>query len=824
MHYSTAWAEAPLKPRGELNWRYGHERAILMSEFWVPFAQSDNNVLYGDIRIMGDDHDQREGNLGIGYRKITQNPVLGDGVAGVHGWIDHRKTKRNAIFYQATLGAEWLGEDIDLLANAYIPLSDEKYSTIFNPNAQAPAFAGTGIVIDTDGIMLEEPQYGFDVELGVELGRYIKTIEQHTDSIRLYGGGYIFDGDRTERMNGWKNRLNADITNDIQLGARFQRDDERGSQGFLEATIRFPFGNKKSYRAEGLRARLDESPERDIDIVVGDIVADSGSRVSVLNQTTGEAQEVLHVDNQAAGGGDGSIENPFNTLADAQGAASAQTIIYVHRGDGTTAGQNQGVTLSKNGQQLIGSGTNFIYDESRFTTSNGAPVRSSSVIQAATAAPVITNGAGDGITVSADNTKIAGITIDGATQDGIAITADNAEIQSVTSRNNARHGVYGFNTKNLNVTLLSVTGNTEDGFRAEASGTGNSADATLANVTATGNKNGVRFYAQNDASLEGSVTSSTMSANTQHGAIIYDDSTAGTVNVDLGGGSLGSTGQNVLAANTLEDLAVDLDGDTLFAQNNWWGQASGPDTDNPGTGIAPQIYYGAPVDDGLIGHWTFDAEWTSNTTAYDRSGQGNDGTLAGGLVLADQASGQNREGLNFNGTSDYVSVGASSTYIPGASAPLTIWSRFNPASIEAGQNEDRLVTIRRLVNSSSVTLSAGDTDNVTYFAQDPGAITLNDSTIATGTSHSAALSNNGANMTAYVDATADSNVQAASLDAGDGSDALIGSYNGAAGFFTGLIDDVRLYNRGLSAGEISELNRMDTSSTVSTSNFLTAAP
>jgi hypothetical protein len=42
--------------------------------------------------------------------------------------------------------------------------------------------------------------------------------------------------------------------------------------------------------------------------------------------------------------------------------------------------------------------------------------------------------------------------------------------------------------------------------------------------------------------------------------------------------------------------------------------------------------------------------------------------------------------------------------------------------------------------------------------------------------------------------------------------------------FAGQIDDVRIYNRALSATEIAELYRMDTTSTVTFTGFLNAAP
>lgn len=134
---SPAIAGEELKGRAEVNWRYGQERSILMNEFWVPIAQGQNNVLYGDLRLMGDDGDNREGNLGIGYRQITTLPYLGlKGVAGVHGWLDRRITERGSTFHQVTLGGEWLGEDVDVLANAYLPLSGKKEYEVANADPQ----------------------------------------------------------------------------------------------------------------------------------------------------------------------------------------------------------------------------------------------------------------------------------------------------------------------------------------------------------------------------------------------------------------------------------------------------------------------------------------------------------------------------------------------------------------------------------------------------------------------------------------------------------------------------------------------------------------
>ncbi|MCD8493927.1 MAG: right-handed parallel beta-helix repeat-containing protein [Alphaproteobacteria bacterium] len=216
-------------------------------------------------------------------------------------------------------------------------------------------------------------------------------------------------------------------------------------------------------------------------------------------------------------GGDGSVTHPFSTLASAQNAAGEAAIIYVHTGNGTSAGQNTGITLGKAGQQLIGAGVDFIYDGSRFTTQNGKALSGGSlVIAQAGTAPVITNGGGDGISITADNVSVTGVTVSGAGRDGIEVSGNNAFVYSVESKNNTRHGIYALNVANPVLLNISATGNTEDGIRLEASGAGHTlSNAALSNVTATGNKNGVRFYAQDDATVSGAMMLSKLSGNTQ---------------------------------------------------------------------------------------------------------------------------------------------------------------------------------------------------------------------------------------------------------------------------------------------------------------------
>lgn len=560
---SSAFAGEEFKGRAETNWRYGSERSILMTEFWVPFAQGENSVLYGDARLMGDDQDNREGNLGAGYRKVVDFSGF-KGVAGAHGWLDRRITDRGSKFHQATAGVEWLGERVDLRLNGYVPLSDEQTHSVPNANPQGPELAGTGILVDTDGTVLEEPQHGFDIELGLELGQYFDFVKDHTDSFRLYGGGYYFDGDDTERVTGWRTRLAADFTENIQLGARFQHDDERGSQGFLEATFRFPFGHKKSYRKEGLRARLDESPERDIDIVTGSAVTDTGDRIAVLNIETGRAQRVLHVDNTAAGGGNGSAETPFNTLADAQAASLVHDIIYIHTGDGASTNQNQGVTLDKTGQRLIGQGVAFIYDGSLFSTANGKAPIGSALLAAAGSAPVITNGAGHGIIVTSDDITVTGLIVDGAASRGISINnANNLVLKNITIRNNA-----------------------SDGVSAIYDGAGVTNVVTLDQVTADNNGvSGQTFFAASSTVLNLSILDNTSMDNASSGIFLFaTDSSQIDADIDSFSSDNDAIRSVYFVAQSTASLRVDMTNGML--RNNITGPARGIQVQTTNTAIA----------------------------------------------------------------------------------------------------------------------------------------------------------------------------------------------------------------------------------------------
>lgn len=455
-----AAADELFQPRIETGLKYGSKRSIGAAEVWIPVTQGYDRVLYADFRVMLDDQENREANGGLGYRQIV--PFFGhEVIAGGHAWLDRRITRYDSTFHQATLGGELLGRDWDLRLNAYVPLNDEKLHVTPVTGSSTPYLAGTGIFYDTTGLLLEEPQPGADIEVG----RRIPLFADYVDSLRAYVGGYHFTGDVTDNVSGGRVRLVADITPDFSLGGRFQHDNERGSQGFIEATLRFPFTSKRSFAREGLRARLDESPERDVDIVTGGRVLDTGIAKPVLAAETGTQQRVLHVDNTAASGGDGSKETPYNTLKAAEAQLQAHDVLYIHAGDGTTTGQDEGLIINKPNITIIGSGVDFIYDAGKFTTSTPGNL-AGTILAQATTAPVITNledsngdnSLGVGVLVSADQASIHGLSFYNTTS-GHSIYAPNNSgtvWQDITISNIASTYASGISGETIRIQALAA--------------------------------------------------------------------------------------------------------------------------------------------------------------------------------------------------------------------------------------------------------------------------------------------------------------------------------------------------------------------------------
>jgi len=215
---------------------------------------------------------------------------------------------------------------------------------------------------------------------------------------------------------------------------------------------------------------------------------------------------------------------------------------------------------------------------------------------------------------------------------------------------------------------------------------------------------------------------------------------------------------------------------------------------------------------GLVGYWDF--QEGQGTTANDHSGNSNHGTLmwmATSTPTGGWTDGRIGSGLEFDGDDDYVDCGASN--IP-EYGPMTVSAWVNIAShknynmpVSKFDNNGSKFAFRIYINSSGYySFGAQNSSSDSSFYSAVGSSAIN-----TGEWHQLVGTIDNGTMYLYVDGTQ----YAVGIDegwdvTGAGAPVIIGDRaDHAVDFnFNGLIDEVRIYNRALSVGEIQRLYKL----------------
>lgn len=610
----------------DMRYKLGNKRQITSPELFLPLQQDTNSLLFADIRAMFDGNNNKEGNLGLGYRQLED-----DYIWGVYGFLDRRKSRFDVYHGQATLGAEWLTEDWDFRVNGYVPLTDKKILSGFGGGATSIQLQGNSVVQSGGGGAFEKTMGGMDAEVGY----------QFLPGFRAFAGGYTFRADEVPDINGYRGRLQYDVNDYLRLGLEYQRDQVRGENRYAEIRVRIPFGANAKNDVKGLRKRLAEPVVRDIDIVTSVRETEGGGAAgNVINPDTGQAQEIWYVDNSNAtpvvAGGAGSFEDPFLTLQDAITAAGPGDIIYVYRGLATTAGMDTGYTLNHSGMQLIGSGIDLVYNGSRVTAGGSGQV----LIGNAGNALIANNVSGPVLQVNNQNIVIAGVQLSGANnaairtigsnasglvidtvitdntnQNGIFLgtssASSNITVRNVDLASNAIYGLMAENINNLTIENTSVLGSgpndgiilrynqagtygiTLDDLYLEHNNIGvtmtaeNAAVVNLSanDITTFNNARGMQLAADTAAALTTDITNSALADNTYAGLFIdsRDNMTTFEVNVDnvdfSNNNNVGIRGREQFTLNVDNSTITTLN-DGIYVQNNF-----GLSTVNLGAGV-----------------------------------------------------------------------------------------------------------------------------------------------------------------------------------------------------------------------------------------------
>jgi len=207
---------------------------------------------------------------------------------------------------------------------------------------------------------------------------------------------------------------------------------------------------------------------------------------------------------------------------------------------------------------------------------------------------------------------------------------------------------------------------------------------------------------------------------------------------------------------------------------------------------------------GLVLYYTFDTADDAGGVAVDKTGNGNNGTI---VANPTQVAGKLNQALGFNGTNQYVSAPALSTTEFYNSVTVAAWikttnssryeaivSKYSAAGSGAGY------IFRTDANGNLEVLFGGS--NISYGA----AAAVDTTKINDGQWHHAvAVITPGQDVRFYVDGVLCSMTSMPILANGDNSanfTVASSSFSYFGNFFTGTIDEVRLYNRALTASEV----------------------
>ncbi|MBU6232466.1 hypothetical protein KGP36_07570, partial [Patescibacteria group bacterium] len=234
---------------------------------------------------------------------------------------------------------------------------------------------------------------------------------------------------------------------------------------------------------------------------------------------------------------------------------------------------------------------------------------------------------------------------------------------------------------------------------------------------------------------------------------------------------------------------------------------------NGGVTIGSTVASGpGSLNQGLVGYWTFnnqDMNWATGK-AYDRSGQGNNGNFVNLSTTTSPVQGKIGQAVSFDGATRYVDVpNTSSLNITGAvTVSAWIYQRAYP-TVNAYPIACRVATTYPGAGSGQYCLG-GRTNGAIVFAVynasgslEPGVFTtqppLNSWHLVTGTYDGTSTAR------IYVDGVLSDTAASSTFGSlvTKSSDEFIGG--GGSSYWNANIDDVRIYNRALSAAEIHQL-------------------
>jgi len=498
---------------------FGRNNSITPVEI-MPYLLEDEHFFFSDIRGFVSNEAEFGGNAGLGYRYLDEGMMSWYG-ANVFYDVDNTTGE---LFHQIGFGLEAAIEVFELRTNFYLPVGDTEKQ--FSAGTLAARFENNQLLFDSTS-RFGSAMKGLDFEAGSSIPM---PVGPWGSDLRGFLGGYFFNGDGVDNITGFKARAELDVNHAVTTQLLYTNDGTFGSNLMVGAQIEFPWGG--SHPSTSWKRAM-PSPYRYVERNYNVIVAETRSEIQgivAINPATGLPYEVQHVSGTGTAGGDGSPDDAWATVAQAQAAGG--DLIWVH--SGTTLSEQ--ITV-QNGQFVLGEspGQTIVAQGYGNIQLPGGP--SSGPMAAPGSSPLITGVTGPAVTLG-NNSTFSGFTIDGVTGNGVVANgASNVTLKNLTLRDISGDAMVLNNTTG-NVSLNNVDFETIGGRGLVIDG-GNAtvnAQATFTNVT------GDSLTVQ----------------NTTGGSVTLTD-----VNISHGGGR-GLVGNNLGGGLYTDDLTVtQITGDAI---------------------------------------------------------------------------------------------------------------------------------------------------------------------------------------------------------------------------------------------------------------------
>jgi hypothetical protein len=251
-------------------------------------------------------------------------------------------------YNQVGVSGEWLTDFGNLRSNGYMPVG----TTAYTIGAPGSPFYGNNILC----------QYGLDAALSgadLEVGAYIPGLSDWAGMISV--GGYALGNSRYNWWSGpetgqdvvpWfggvYTRLDMTFLENWDFSLQYNNDSYFDSTGFARLT----------YRMGGSRRRNVPDQMEQPMMRNEHIVRAHQTPTVALNPVTFQPWNVIHVDNTAAAFGNGSVDTPYRTLAEAQTAANnPYDVVFVRAGSSSTTPYQSNWLFQADNQILVGEGS-----------------------------------------------------------------------------------------------------------------------------------------------------------------------------------------------------------------------------------------------------------------------------------------------------------------------------------------------------------------------------------------------------------------------------------------------------------------------------------